>query len=131
MDYNELWNGIKTMHKSLLLSIDFDGTIVEHDYPAIGKPMPYAFEVMKELQDAGYKLILNTCREGKSLIEAVEFCRDNGIVFRSVNENHIDDDFRDRTSGLRRKVFAHVMIDDRNLGGFPGWLFVRKEILGY
>jgi hypothetical protein len=118
-------------NKNLLLSIDFDGTIVEHEYPLIGKPLPYAFEVMKELQDNGVKLMLNTCREGKQLREAVEFCRDNGIVFRSVNENHIEDDFRDRVGGLRRKIFAQYYIDDRNLGGFPGWLAVRKEILGY
>lgn len=118
------------MARRKLLGIDFDGTIVKHAWPGIGEPLDHAFEVMKELQAAGYYLILVTCREDEPrhpyLTEAVEFCRQNGIEFRSVNENHPDDDFRDHGG---RKVFAHFYIDDRNLGGFPGWLAVRKILL--
>lgn len=113
-----------------LISIDFDGTIVNHAFPAIGDPIPDAFEVMKELQDTGYGLILCTCREdepnGKYLTEAVEFCKQNGITFRSVNCNLPEDDFRPPGG---RKVFAHVYIDDRNFGGFPGWRAIRKELI--
>ena len=29
------------------IAIDFDGTIVEHNYPAIGKEIPYAIETLK------------------------------------------------------------------------------------
>lgn len=114
-----------------LVSIDFDGTIVHHRFPDIGEPMDGAFEVMKKLQDAGYGLILNTCREDEKkrayLTEAVEFCQINGIAFRSVNENHADDDFRESGG---RKVYANYYIDDRNLGGFPGWAWVEKLLLG-
>lgn len=107
-----------------IVSIDFDGTLVEHQFPEIGKLKPYALEVLKEMQKRGWHLILNTCREDtgqdrKYLTEAVEFMKSNGIEFRSVNENHIDDDFR--KSGPRRKVYAKIYIDDRNFGGFPGW----------
>ena len=42
--------------------LDFDGTIVEHDYPEIGEPNPNALEVIKKLQDAGHHIILNTMR---------------------------------------------------------------------
>ncbi len=49
-------------NKGVLL-IDFDGTVVEHKFPKIGKPLPQAFEVLKELQKEGWKLILWTCRE--------------------------------------------------------------------
>lgn len=42
--------------------LDFDGTIVEHKYPGIGKYNDGAFEVVKKLISAGHNVILNTCR---------------------------------------------------------------------
>ncbi len=116
--------------KSLLVSIDFDGTIVKHAFPDIGEEQPGAFEVMKKLQAAGHRLMLNTCRENEKkrdyLTEAIAFCKKNGVEFRSVNQNHQDDEFRDKVG---RKMYAHVYIDDRNLGGFPGWKAVADELL--
>jgi hypothetical protein len=111
---------------SRLLAIDFDGTIVAHAFPAIGEPLPLAFAVMQELQAAGHRLVLNTCREGDYLAAAVLFCQRHGITFRSVNQNHPEDEFRPEPG---RKVYAHVYIDDRNLGGFPGWAEVRRQLL--
>ena len=37
-------------NESKTIAIDFDGTIVEHDYPRIGKEMLFAFATIKELQ---------------------------------------------------------------------------------
>ena len=37
------------------IAVDFDGTIVEHDYPAIGKEMPFAFQALKEIQKKGHQ----------------------------------------------------------------------------
>lgn len=31
----------------MLIAVDFDGTIVEHKYPAIGKELPFAIETLK------------------------------------------------------------------------------------
>lgn len=115
--------------KKLLIAIDFDGTIVGHDFPDIGEPLPAAFDVLKRIQAAGHRLILNTCREDgkrKYLTEAVDFCRDNGIEFVSVNENAPEDDFREEK--LKRKVYASLYIDDRNFGGFPGWLKIAEYL---
>ena len=117
--------------------IDFDGTIVKHRFPDIGEPLTEAFEVMKDLQKAGWILILWTCREDPSdelrqefqfLTNAVEFCKKNGVEFDSVNETPLDLEFRTGDT-LRRKVYGNVYIDDRNLGGFPGWEEVRKRLL--
>ena len=101
------------------LAIDFDGTIVEDAYPSIGKPKIFAFETLKKLQSEGYRLILWTYRHGKSLEEAVEFCRKNGIEFYAVNSSFEGEIFDDETQS--RKIDADLFIDDRNLGGFPGW----------
>ena len=66
------------MKKSLLIAVDFDGTVVEDRYPAIGKPMPFAIETLKMLQADGHRIILWTYRHGKKLDEAVEFLKSQG-----------------------------------------------------
>lgn len=113
---------------NIILAIDYDGTVTEHSYPEVGAPLPGAFETLKDLKEAGYTLILWTCREGQTLEEAVSFCRENGVEFDSINENNIEDDFRPE-DGLRRKIFAHYYIDDRAFGGFSGWDAVREKFL--
>lgn len=103
----------------MTIAVDFDGTIVEHKYPAIGKELMFAFSTLKELQKQGHKLILWTYRAGKELDEAVKYCRDNGVEFYAINKNFPEEKFELRTTS--RKILADVYIDDRNIGGFPGW----------
>lgn len=55
----------------MTIAIDFDGTIVEHAYPEIGKPIPFAIETLKQLIKDGHQLILWTVREGDLLNDAV------------------------------------------------------------
>lgn len=100
------------------IAVDFDGTIVEHKYPAIGKEILFAIETLKELQKQKHQLILWTYRSGKELDEAVEFCRERGIEFYAVNKNYPEEEY-DPT--ISRKIDADVYIDDRNVGGFLGW----------
>lgn len=107
------------MNQSLIIAVDFDGTIVEHAYPAIGEVQLFAFETMKELQKRGHRLILWTYRCGKELDDAVEFCRERGIEFYAVNKNYPEEQFDAQT--MSRKVNADWFIDDRNIGGFLGW----------
>ncbi len=107
------------------IAVDFDGTIVEHQYPKIGKVMPFAFSTLIELQKLGHQIILWTYRAGKELEEAVSFCKTNGIEFYAVNKNYPDEVFDDSVS---RKIFADIYIDDRNIGGFPGWSLIWKVL---
>lgn len=100
------------------IAIDFDGTIVEDDYPDIGKPMLFAFETMRELQKRNHQLILWTYRSGAELDAAVEFCSKNGVEFYAVNQSYPEEVY---DAGSSRKIHAHIFIDDRNIGGFPGW----------
>ncbi len=109
-----------------IIAVDFDGTIVESRYPKIGKPMMFAFETMKKLQEMGHPLILWTYRSGKYLDEAVEFCRDNGIEFYAINKSYPEEEFDDSIS---RKIAADIFIDDRNVGGFIGWGEVYKQLV--
>lgn len=102
----------------MIIAIDFDGTIVEHRYPEIGRIRPFAFETLKALQAKNHRIILWSHRAGKMLDEAVEFCRQNGVEFYAVNKNYPEEKWNENDS---RKILADIYIDDRNLGGLPSW----------
>lgn len=110
---------------SKVIAVDFDGTVVEHDYPRIGKEMMFAFATLKELNKKGHKLILWTIRTGHLLDEAVEYCKKNGVEFYAVNKNYPEEEFSDNIS---RKLNADVFIDDRNVGGFLGWSAIWQSL---
>ena len=103
---------------TLLIAVDFDGTIVEDAYPDIGKPKLFAFETLKRLQKDGHRLILWTYRSDVRLEEAVEFCKKNDLEFYAVNKSFPEEQFNYTKS---RKIHADLFIDDRNIGGFIGW----------
>ena len=94
--------------------LDFDGTVVEHDYPRIGKLNPYALEVIKKLQDVGHTIILNTMRvefNDGTLEEAIDFINLNeeiaGINISRYTENKI----HPRRWNLD-KIESEIYIDD-------------------
>jgi len=111
----------------MIIAVDFDGTIVEHAYPQIGKPIPFAIDTLKRLQKEEHQIILWSVREGKLLKEAVDYCKERGLEFYAVNSN-----FPDETAihdGLTaRKLTADLFIDDRNLGGLPDWGVIYQLI---
>lgn len=107
------------------IAVDFDGTIVEHKYPLIGEELLFAIETLKELQRRQNLIILWTFRAGAELEEAVEYCRKRGLEFYAVNKNYPEEIF---DNNISRKINADIYIDDRNLGGFPGWNVVFEMI---
>lgn len=94
-----------------IYAVDFDGTLCENRYPAIGAPNNDLIEFLKYVKTQGDKIILWTCRNGELLDEAIKWCSEHGLTFDAVNENlpEIIDLFGSDT----RKIFAHVYIDDR------------------
>jgi trehalose-6-phosphatase len=64
--------------KPLEIAIDYDGTMVTHKYPNIGKSIG-AEKVLKDLITKGHKIILYTMRSGIQLEEAEKWCKSNGI----------------------------------------------------
>ena len=94
----------------MIIGLDFDGTVVTHEYPNVGKDIG-AVPVLKSWIKEGHKIVLNTMRSGKELEDAVKWFEDNGIPLYGVN----------RTPGQRRwttspKVHAHLYIDDCGYG---------------
>jgi len=75
----------------MYIAVDFDGTIVDHAYPNIGKPVPGAIKWLKRYQELGAKLILFTVRSNddtlRYLDDAVEYLKNNGIELFGANVN--------------------------------------------
>jgi hypothetical protein len=112
--------------KSLVLAVDFDGTVVEDRYPEIGKPLPFAIDTLKRLHADGHRIVLWTFRHGRPLRHAVEFLESQGVELYAVNQSFPEES--EQLDGYSRKIHADWFIDDRNIGGFPGWGVVYQQI---
>lgn len=108
----------------MIIAVDFDGTIVEHRYPEIGKPIPFAIETLLQIQKDKHILILWTVREDELLQEAIDYCASNGLHFFAANENYPGEN----RAKAARKLNADMFIDDRNLGGLPDWGVIYNAI---
>lgn len=115
----------------MIYAIDFDGTLVNSQYPYIGTERKLeslyqkgyfipATEFCKELQRDGHKLILWTCREGIPLKEALRWCLYRGLIFDAVNDDlpQVKQCFSEeldswKLQGRARKIHADVYIDDK------------------
>jgi len=111
----------------MIIAIDFDGTIIQGKYPAIDGLMPEAKACITKLKDNGHYIIINTCRSGVQLVEAINYLLENGIPFDRVNDNHPEQ--TRLYSNNSRKIYAHIYVDDKNVFGFAGWVDVYTEIL--
>ena len=102
------------------IAVDFDGTIVTHEYPKIGTEIPFAIETLKMLIRDHHRLILWSVREGQLLQEAVDWCKERGVEFWAVNKDYPEERF-ENNNHFSRKLKADYFIDDRNIGGLPDW----------
>ena len=105
--------------KSIPINIDFDGTVVTHEFPQVGKSIG-AEPVLQELVEAGHRLILFTMRSddqvnektGKTVLQdAVDWFADRGLPLWGVQTNP-----EQHTWTSSPKSYAPLMIDDSALG---------------
>ena len=98
-----------------IYAIDFDGTIVEDDFPDIGKLKEDAKAFINKVREKGDKWILWTVRTKEHLINALRFLDDNNLLPDTVNTNVPEAiEFLGEDS---RKVYADFYIDDKSSGG--------------
>ena len=84
------------------IAVDFDNTLFRTNakiYPEVLAPFP-TLDAIKRRQAKGDTIILFTCRTGEKLDQAVELCKQQGLVF-------------DEQSDI--KPHADVYIDDRSM----------------
>ena len=93
------------------IGIDFDGTVVTHMYPEVGKDIG-AVPVLKKLVENGNKLILFTMRDSKNgtLQDAINWFKENGIELYGVNTNPTQAEWTDSP-----KAHCNIYIDDAGL----------------
>lgn len=111
----------------MTIAVDFDGTIVTHEYPAIGVERPFAIDTLKMLIRDQHKLILWSVREGKLLDEAVKWCRERGVEFYAVNRDYPEETITNNPH-FSRKLKVDLFIDDRNVGGLPDWGTIYRMV---
>ena len=95
--------------KKYVIAVDFDGTIVTNEYPDVGRVVPLAKEVINMLGENGHRCFLYTMRDGKSLEDAIECCRINGINMVGYNKSP-------RQFSSSPKQYGSYYIDDSSIG---------------
>lgn len=93
----------------MIIAVDFDGTLCDNAWPGIGKPNGRLIALLIAARSRGDKVILWSCREGKLLEEAVEWCRVQGLAFDAINKN------AQKYDHAKHKIVADVYIDDRSM----------------
>ena len=111
----------------MVIAVDFDGTIVENRYPEIGQERPFAIDTLKMIIADRHRVILWTCREGKLLDDAIEWCRERGVEFYAANRDY-PEETTDNNPHFTRKLKADLFIDDRNVGGLPDWGTIYRMV---
>lgn len=100
--------------RKYIIAVDFDGTLVEDDFPSIGTVNQSVLDRVRLLQSLGCYFILWSCRSGQILLDAVFWCINNGIVPDKIND-HSDYCKEIYHSDITKnpKIFADEYLDDR------------------
>lgn len=101
----------------MYICVDFDGTIVDHRFPEIGPPAPFALDWLRRWHNLGGRLILFTIRadednrHGRPLADAIEYLERNGVTLYGANVNPDQHSF-----SKSPKAYGHVYVDDLAYG---------------
>ena len=117
----------------MIIAIDFDGTIVQNEFPRIGTLLPLAKESINRLCQDGHYIIIWTCRCGDQLTDMVNFLLQNDIRFHRINDNEPEQTAKYNSNS--RKIYAHAYIDDKSIAcpktdnNIIDWLNIYQQIL--
>lgn len=95
----------------MYIAVDFDGTVVDHAYPDVGRNAPDVVRVLNKLVAKGHKLILFTMRSGQYLHDAQDWFETHEIELYGVQTNPTQKSWTDSP-----KAYAQIYIDDAALG---------------
>ena len=104
--------GNKNSKPLITIVVDFDGTVVEHEYPRTGKENGNCSEILKRwIDEYNVGIILDTMRSGKLLDIAVNWFAERGVSLYGVSEHPTQ-----KTWTSSPKCYGQFSIDDRNVG---------------
>ena len=104
------------------IAIDFDGTLCEEEYPNIGRGNTNVIAKVWEAIEKGHVLTLWTCRQGKLLEKAVQWCKELGLNFRYYNGQSEKDL---EHYGNSRKIGSDLYVDDKSPGSIEYFLGMK------
>lgn len=106
----------------LIIAVDFDDTIVDSDYPAIKGLKPNAALVLNKWAKQGFFIQIHSCRNGEAEWEMQTFLFDNNIPYHAINDHApwIKQKFFNPHHPISRKLYHHILIDDRSLNYMNG-----------
>lgn len=117
-----------------IIAMDYDTTLFAGSFPELGEPIKEVIDKVKEFQATGLvEVALWTCREGKSLEEAVQRCKEQGLEFDAINENtpyELDYMERQKAKGntfATRKIYADIYVDDKAPGSIDFFLKIDVQ----
>lgn len=111
----------------MIIAIDFDGTLVENEYPKIGKFKKGAIETLAKLYNEGHYLIIWTCRSGRALSACEQYLKKNNVKYHIINQSNPENLAAHQWIDTR-KVYADTYIDDKNLGFKVDWEKIYKDV---
>lgn len=102
----------------MIIAVDFDGILVEDQFPEIGSPKEEMVVLVRQLIATGYEVVLWTSRTDARLAEAVEWCIANGLRFSAINDQAPSNKakYQHIYPHGTRKVYADLYVDDHNIG---------------
>jgi hypothetical protein len=96
-----------------IIAVDFEGTLCYSEWPSLGEANKKLIDYLLNEQASGNKLILWTCRAGKALSDAIDWCHDQGLSFDAINDNLPE--IIELYGNNSRKITCDIYIDDRNM----------------
>ena len=117
---------------AFVLAVDFDGTIVENDFPNMGPVKQDVVDKVLECKECGAEVILWTCREMSSLDEAIEKCKELGLEWDAINTNGptalawLEQNKPEEQWGYR-KIYADLYVDDKAPGSIEFFLKIDAQ----
>lgn len=96
---------------SLIVAVDFDGTVVMHEYPKVGVSIGAVPWLKQAMEDFGVKLVLWTMRDGKELADAIDWFKLNKLDLWGIQTNP-----EQRVWTQSPKAYCQLYIDDCGLG---------------
>lgn len=111
----------------MIIAVDFDGVLHDGTYPQIGNAITEAVECIRYAAAQGHDIILYTCRDGKLLLDAINWCLGHGIILAAVNEN-LQSNIK-QYGNNSRKIYADMYIDSNQVGRLPQWSVIKDTIM--
>ena len=113
---------------AFIIAMDYDETLFTEAFPEKGTPNQPVIDKVIEFIGYGAEVVLWTCRDNDYLKEAIDHCKDHGIMLAGANEKAPSmNSFSDGDEFGNKKIFANIYVDDRSPGSIDYFLKINAK----